>query len=187
MKWIGKRISFIDEKAKTTIVIRPENVSWVNSLMGAWVAMWAVIGFTIVWSYFNLTLTDQELIIIVVFMTFWLYYAVRVFRSFVWLLSGKELLKIDEAAVYYKKSVWGYGKSNAYFLENISKIRISRPKENSAQAVWEKSPWVRGGERMEFDYMGKLIRFGRKLNEKDAELLFKLITKRVDERLRKLK
>ncbi len=86
MKWIGERISFVDDKAKTTIVIYPENVTWIKGLMGAWVAMWTVIGATIVWSYFTFKLTDQENLIIYIFMSFWTYYAIKVFRSFAWLM-----------------------------------------------------------------------------------------------------
>lgn len=187
MKWIGERISFVDDKTRTTIVIYPENVSWIRALMGAWVAMWLVIGCTVVWSYFTFTLNEQEKIIIYVFMTFWTYYAFKVFRSFFWIMWGKELIKIDEAALFYKKSVKGYGKSVPYYLENIKKMSLFYPKERSIQAVWEASPWVRGGERIEFEYLGKMIRFGRKLNEKDSKLLFNLITKRMEERLKQVK
>ena len=185
MKWIGKRISFIDDKQKTTILIEPENVLWVNALMGAWVSMWLVIGGIIIWAYFALEMTQQEQIALVVFFSFWFYYALRVTRSFVWLMWGRESIKIDETALFYKKSLKGYGRAHPYYLENINKIRMFTPKEKSLQAVWESSPWVRGGERLEFDYMHKVIRFGRKLNEKDAKLLYQLITKRVEERLRK--
>lgn len=187
MKWIGERISFVDEKQRTTIVIQPNQVTWVNGLMGAWFAMWMAIGATMTWAYFNLNLTDQESLILVVFMVFWLYYAVRVGRSFFWLMWGKELIKIDEVSLSYKKSIKSYGKATQYYLENIHKIRMFHPKERSFQTAWESSPWVRGGERLEFDYMGKVIRFGRKLDKQDAELLFKLVTKRVEERIRQAK
>ncbi len=187
MKWIGKRISFVDDKARTTIVIYPDSVGWINATMGAWFAMWIAIGATLSWASFALNLTGQEKLIIVVFMVFWLYYAVRVGRAFSWLMWGKELLKIDEVSLTYKKSVKTYGKANEYYLENITKVRMVAPKERSLQASWESSPWVRGGERLEFDYMGKVIRFGRKLEKQDAELLFKLITKRIDERIRQAK
>lgn len=120
-------------------------------------------------------------------MTFWAYYAVKVLRSFSWLMWGKELIKIDEAAVYYKKSILKYGKSTPYYFENIKSVSMHHPKEKSLQSVWEASPWIRGGERIEFEYKGKYIRFGRKLAEKDAKLLFALVTKRIDERMRKLK
>jgi hypothetical protein len=187
MKWIGERISFVDEKIKTTVVIHPENVGWIKGVMGAWFAMWLCIGAIVVWSYNVFDLTQQEKIIIYVFMVFWAYYAVRVGRSFFWLLWGKELLKIDEVSFGYKKSIRSYGRARTYLLDNISKIRMHKPEEKTIQAVWEASPWVKGGERIEFDYMGKVVRLGRKLNEKDSELLFKLITKRVSDRLRKMK
>ena len=118
---------------------------------------------------------------------FWFYYAVKVARSFLWLLWGKELIKVNEAALFYKRSIKNYGKSTPYYLENIKKIQTYQPKSNSFQAVWEASPWVRGGERIEFEHLGKTIRFARKLNERDTKLFFNLITKKVEERARKLK
>lgn len=187
MKWIGERISFVDDKRRTTIIIEPENKFWINSLMGAWVAMWMVIGAVSVWALFTLKLTDQEKIILFVFLTFWTYYALRVSRSFFWLIWGKESIKLDETAFIYKKSIKGYGKAVPYYYQNIHKVRLSIPKERSIQAIWEESPWVKGGERLEFDYMGKVIRFGRKLNEKDAKLFFRFLTKKLEERMKKAK
>ena len=155
--------------------------------MGAWVAMWFTIGATVIWSYFTFTLTEQEQIIIYIFMAFWAYYALKVTRSFFWLLWGRELLKLDETGLFYKRSIKSYGKSSQYFYENIAKMEVYQPKEKSMQAIMEQSPWVKGGERIDFQHFGKTIRFGRKLNPKDTELLFKLITKRIEERLRKSK
>jgi hypothetical protein len=186
MKWIGKRTSFVDDKLKTTIIIDAEDIGWQKALMGAWFCMWLTIGATMFWT-FTLKLSQQELIIVVIFLVFWSYYAFRVGRQFFWLLWGKEYIKINEAALYLKKGIKGYGKANSYFLENIQKLRVDQPKENSIQSFWESSPWIRGGERLEFDYQGKIIRFGRKLDEKDAKILFNLVTKRIEEQLRKRK
>ena len=188
MKAIGERITFVDDAKKTTVVIEPKNEGWVNGAMGAWVFMWYAIGIVVVWQFLTIeTYTDQENIAIFVFLSFWLYYAIKVTRSWFWLLWGRESIKIDEARLIYKKSILGYGKASPFHLDNITKIQLSVPKEKSLQAVWDKSPWVKGGESIEFEYMNKVIRFGRKLNEKDATLLFKLITKRVSERVRKMK
>ena len=184
MKWIGERISFVEDKNRATVVIEPMNVGWIRSLMGAWVFMWIAIGITIGWYYMYLPTTQQESVIIIVFLIFWLYYAVRVTRSWLWLMWGKELIKIDEVALTYKRSVKKYGRATPYLLENIHKMRVSTPKENSFQAAWEKSPWIVGGERIEFDYMGKVIRVGRKLKEQDAQLLFKYLTKKVEQQIR---
>lgn len=156
-------------------------------LMGAWCAMWLAIGITMTLAYFSLKLTQQESLIIVIFMIFWFYYAQRVGRSFLWLLYGREMIKINEVSLTIKKSIRGYGKAREYFLENIHKMRLHQPKENSMQAAWENSPWISGGERLEFDYAGKIIRFGRKLDEKESKLLFQMITKRVETQVKQNK
>jgi hypothetical protein len=187
MKWIGERISFVEDRLKSSFVIYPGTKAVIKSLMGAWFAMWLVIGSTMIWVFSTFVLRDQEFLIVVIFLVFWLYYAVKVGRSFFWIMWGKELIKVNEAALIYKRSVKNYGRATAYYLENISRIRVFQPKDNSLQAVWEDSPWVRGGERIEFDYLGKTIRLGRKLNEKDAKLFFSLLSKKVEERLRKVK
>ena len=116
MKWIGKRISFVDEKFRTTVVIHPKEDNKVKALMGAWFGMWLTIGAIVIWSYFTFDLTDQERVIIYVFMAFWLYYAVRVGRGFFWLLWGKELLKIDETALHHFTFVFVFLYCSSYLL-----------------------------------------------------------------------
>lgn len=187
MKWIGNRISYVDQEAKTTIIITPEQPGFIKALLGAWFFMWLTIGITITWSFFNFKFTQQEQIILFVFMGFWIYYAVRVGRTFLWSLYGREYIRIDKIGMSLKTSVKKYGKSRQYLLENIKKIGVYVPPNNSFQTAWENSPWIRGGERINFEYMGKNIRFGRKLNEQEAKLLFQLITKRIEDHLKKKK
>lgn len=199
MKWIGERISYVDKDDKTTFVIVPEVFGWQRSLMGAWFCMWLVIGGVILWSWLSgyafefLDKGDKQYedkrqqiqLVIIVFMVFWTYYFVRVGRAFAWVTAGRELLKVDKISLTVKNSIRGYGKAKEFYLENIEKVRVSVPKENSLQSVWENSSWIRGGERLEFDYMGKTIRFGRKLSGKEAKLLFQVITKRIEDHLRR--
>ncbi len=200
MKWIGERISYVDHGDKTTIIITPESVGFIKALMGAWFFMWAAIGGTMIWAlasgyiYFSAgdkipTESEKQTLFLItlVFLAFWLYYFIRIGRMFFWLLWGREYLKIDKINMTIKTSIREYGKAKEYFLDNLSKIRVHVPEKKSFQAAWENSPWIRGGERLEFDYMGKTIRFGRKLNEQDSKLLFQLITKRVDDHLKKNK
>jgi hypothetical protein len=191
MKWIGKRISFVDSDTKTTIVVTPENVGFYKAMIGAWFAMWAVIGFTMIWAWntFEMKPTMRETLsfMFLIFMLFWAYYLIRVGRMFFWLLYGSENIKLDKIALTIKTSIKGYGRARQYYLENIQKIRINVPNEGSFQATWENSPWIRGGERLEFDYMGKTVRFGRKLNEQESKQLFQLLTKKVEEQLKKRK
>lgn len=184
MKWIGDRISVAESKNKTTIVIHPGKKPLITGVMGAWIFMWYSIGISVLLYILMTELPQQQTIILVIFMSFWLYFAVRVTRSFLWLMWGAENLKIDQLALTIKNSTGKFGKAVPYYLENIKKVRLDIPKERSFQSVWESSPWIKGGERIEFDYMGKVIRFGKKLPEKEATLLFNLLTKRMEEQLK---
>ena len=179
MTVISDRISFVDHDVKTTIVILPKKESWVIALMGAWLGMWVSIGIITFWALLILKLTQQEQIILAVFLSFWTYYAYRVARSFLWLLWGQERIKIDEIGLHIKKSIRTYGKSEPYYFENIKSLAYEVPEEKSFQSVWESSPWVNGGERFFFDYYGKMIKFGKKLTKKEALLLSQVIEKRM--------
>lgn len=181
MKWIGKRISFVDSKDKTTIVIVPEKNAFTSAMMGAWLAMWITVGIAMVWSMFHFDLKKEEYLIIGVILLLWTYYLVRVTRQFLWLMWGKEMLKLDTRGLVYKKDVKGYGKAILYFYENMAEIEVNIPKQTSIQYVWEASPWISGGERLQFEYQGKFIRFGRKLEEKEIKQLLQLLVSKRNE------
>jgi hypothetical protein len=113
VKWIGNRISFNDQKDKTTIVIDPSKNAWISAIMGAWLGMWYAIGATVMWALYVMKLKEQEKLILWIFLVFWLYYAWRVTMSFFWNLRGQEYIKINADAFYLKKSFFPF--SN-YFL-----------------------------------------------------------------------
>ena len=182
MKWIGNRISFVDQRTKTTIVVDPEKNVWINAIMGSWLAMWYAIGGTVFWALNVMPLKEQEVIILWVFVVFWCYYAFRVSKTFLWIMFGQEFIKIDDRAFHLKKSILSYGKSYPYYFDNIKNMTYEIPKQGSFQSIWESSPWINGGERFSFDYFQKKISFGRKLSEKEAKLLSQLITKNIQER-----
>jgi len=178
MKWIGERISFNEHKDHTTIIISPEHNGMNNAMMGAWLGMWFTVGIVLIWSLFAFDLKKEEMLMIGVILLLWAYYLVRVTRQFIWLLFGKEKLKLDKRGLVYKKDIKGYGKATLYFYENMGEFESYVPNKKSLQYVWEKSPWIRGGGRLQFDYQGKYIRFGSKIEENEAKLLFQLVTKK---------
>jgi hypothetical protein len=184
MKWIGERISFVDKKDYLTIVIYPPKIGFKRILILVWTLVWYIVG-ALVFSQLFYDYSEKEKIYIVVFLSFWLYYAVRVTRTLLYLYLSREFIKLDETALRIKRSTGKYGVAKQYFIENIAKFNTVELKERSFQAIYEESPWVRGTDKLQFEYLGKTISFGRKLNDKDAELLFKLLVKRIEQLLRK--
>lgn len=183
MKWIGERISFVDRKDEITVVIYPPNIGGKKIALIIWTILWYAVGGAVLSQLFY-DYSQQEKIFMIVFLSFWLYYAVRVTRTLVYISYGREYIKLDKTALRIKKATGKYGKANQYFLENISKFETFELKDSSFQAVYENSPWVRGTDKIQFQYLGKTISFGRKLSAKDADVLYKLLLKRIDKLLR---
>ncbi|MFA5573577.1 MAG: hypothetical protein WC994_00845 [Brumimicrobium sp.] len=179
MKWIGDRISFVDNKDNISFVIYPPKIGWKKIVMLLWFILWIAIGVYMTYQFFR-DFSRDEKIVLVVFMSFWTYFAIRVGRTLLYLYYGREFIKLDKDALRIKQSIGQYGKSRKYFIENISKLKLEFPKENSFKKVYEDSSWVMGENRIKFEFFGKEYSFGRKLNEKDADLLFKTITRRIE-------
>lgn len=183
MKWMGERISFIDNKNQTTVVIYPPNIGIRKLFLLLWTLAWLAIG-TFVFSQFFVIPgpTEKEKIILIVFLSFWFYYAIRVSKTLIYLYWGREYMKLDQEGFSLKIATGRYGKSNRFFYENIKSLKVVSMKETSFQHVYESSPWIKGSNRLFFDYMGKTISFGRKLKEEDAQLLYKFLVKKITQK-----
>lgn len=127
-------------------------------------------------------LKNQEKIILWIFLSFWVYYFVRIGRTFLWIHYGKELIKLGEFSLDYKRSIFSYGKAHVIFYENILDFSTHFPKENSFEAVWESSPWISGGERIFLETKMKTYKLGRKITAQESHLLLDTIKNYVKKR-----
>lgn len=179
MKWIGDRISVLDKKESLSFVIYPERIGWKKHLVGAWFSLWILIGAYVVSQFFILEFAQDQKIVLLIFMAFWSYFAVRIGKTTLYQYFGKEMIRIKDGELVLKKATGSYGKSHRLFLENISKMRTVELKENSFQNIYENSPWVLGTPKIEFEHLGKTYSFGRKLKDQESDLLYKYLTKRI--------
>ncbi|MCB0478941.1 MAG: hypothetical protein KDC84_12290 [Crocinitomicaceae bacterium] len=187
MKKIGERITFEDQKGFTTIVIAPASVDWKNAMLFGWVIAWTYVGVYIAYNFIAGLFSDDQQIYFAAFMVFWFYFEFRSIKSLLWIKYGKELIKIDEEYLVFKKSIKSYGKANKFFLENIKKFEEIENNDSKWIKAFENSYWELGKETMQFEVMGKKVKFGRKLNEQDVKLLFKVIEKRLNQKLKRKK
>lgn len=179
MKWIGERISYVDQSDKTTFVITPPKLGFQRYLMLVWLVLWLAIGIYVSFEL-NQDYEQQQKIMLIIFLSFWLYFFVRVGRAMLYVFFGREFIKIDEHSLTIKRATGKYGKSQSFLIENITKLQTVELKENSFQAVYEASPWVAGTNKISFKYFEKTFSFGKKLNDKDAKLLFSVLVNRVE-------
>ena len=186
MKKIGERITFEDHKGYTTIIISPPSVDWKNAMLFGWVLAWSYVGIYIIYNFAAGLFNQDQKIYFGAFMVFWFYFEFRSIKSLLWIRYGKEMMKIDDQYLVFKKSIKTYGKAHKYFLENVKKFSTIENNESKFIKAFENSYWELGKETMQFEAMGKTIKFGRKLNEQDVKLLFKVIEKRLNQKLKRL-
>src|SRR5690554_5013769 len=98
MKWIGDRISFVDNKDNISFVSYPPKIGWKKIVMLLWFILWIAIGVYMTYQFFR-DFSRDEKIVLVVFMSFWTYFAIRVGRTLLYLYYGREFIKLDKDAL----------------------------------------------------------------------------------------
>jgi len=188
-KMIGNRISTLVEKDITSIIIYPKRTRWKEALLFAWTAGFSIAGFYMIYLLFGgLETIDNsglkgdpkeilrnQKIYVGVFVGFWIYFEYKVVKGWLWVVLGKELIRITKDSIQIKNSIMSYGKLNQYFFENIKNMDLVKHERLSFGFDYENAFWRKGTDNIIFEHRGKSISFGRKLNEKDSRLLFRLI------------
>ncbi len=192
-KWIGERISTYTDRDYTSIIIYPKRERWKEALLIAWVIGFTFVGLYMIYLlFFGLDTIDNSMIegdpnevlrnqkiYTAVFIGFWAYFEYKVVNGLLWLLFGKEMIKIDAEKVSIKPSIMGYGKAHIYFNENIKQIELVEHKKFSFGFDYENAFWRKGTDSLVFDHLNKTVTFGRKVSEKNAKLLMRFMVDRV--------
>lgn len=179
MKSIGERITYSFEGKELVIFIDASIEKWKETLLMAWVFTWLVVGGLFIWQLSTLSFSEKETVFIWVFLAFWAYFLVRIGKTLLWRLFGREMIKIDGSKFLYKRDIKKYGKAHRYFLENIKAIDVSDTDRHAIGYQLSGSFWVIGGEKLELQASPRNLRFGMLLNKKEAGQLQHLIEKTV--------
>lgn len=180
MEWIGPRVSYVEKDNELSIVISSLSEKKKNRLMLFWIIAW-VIGGLCMFAYYFMATDNQVKLMIIVWLAFWFYFLFKVLRAYRWRVMGKEIIKIREGKIFYKLDIAGTGKIKGYELDLINDLRILTKEDKSADFFksMENSYWIISGERIGFNYGGKLISFGLQLTDNEASSLLKILRKRL--------
>jgi|ERR1019366_1047260 hypothetical protein len=181
MDYIGKRISIQRKEDELSIVILSFQNKVKNIFLFIWILLWSLSGMIVLTQYFLLIDADTKTAIIV-WMGFWIYFEYKIVKAYRWRRSGKEIIKIREGKLFYKRDVSGKGKIKNYVIDFIKDLRLIEPQSNSFFKNLTDSYWVIANEKLVFDYYGTEIKFGIQLDEADAKALLKLIKNKIGSR-----
>lgn len=175
MEYIGEKISVVRKDNEVSIVILASTDKKKLNLLFFWLIAWTVCGLLVVGQYFSLNDPNLKAYIIG-WLAFWAYFEYKIVKVYLWRRGGMEKIKLKDKMLYYKREIGGKGKIHVYQYDFIKDLRLIVLGNNFINTV-NNSYWVIGGERLEFEYYGKTIRFGLQLNDKDAKGLLHLIQK----------
>ena len=191
-KSIGDRISVEDHEKSTTIVILPKRVRWKDILLISWVIGFSFAGLYVIYLLFfggindlevgmnyDEDIREQQIIYLAIFTGFWIYFEYFTVKTVLWYLFGKELLLIDTEGLMIKRSILTYGKAHRYFFENIKKLYYEEPDKTSLNQFLNNAYWSLGSDAFKIEYKERTKSFGRRIEEKEAKLLLRLINDRL--------
>lgn len=198
-KMIGDRISTLSQKDYTSIIIYPKRTRWKEALLFAWTIGFSIAGFYMIYLLFGgleqidnsglegdpKEILRNQKIYVGVFVGFWLYFEYKVVKGMLWVVFGKELIRITNDSLQIKNSILTYGKLNKYFFENIKNMDLVKHERLSFGFDYENAFWRKGTDSIIFDHRDKPVSFARKLDEKDSRLLFRFITDRMKKHAKK--
>ncbi|MEO5645662.1 MAG: hypothetical protein ABIQ40_10655 [Bacteroidia bacterium] len=177
---ISKRASFVKNEKELSIVISSTENRDKAKNVGIILALWLVGGIIIGISYFKSDDKDTKLFILV-YLAFWFYFTYVIGKAFMWQWNGKELIKVRDGKLIYKKDVSGRGMVADYNIADVKNLRN----------YGEKTPgWIKkiGGDywsvdcdSIAFDFEGKEIPLGYKLSDKEQGTILRLLKERVEE------
>jgi hypothetical protein len=167
MKLLSERISIFKDNGLVSIVILASASRAKLTGMALWLLAWTACG-TIVMANYRMAQNDNVRIFIGVYLAFWLYYEVRIIRTFIWKRWGKEKLWIRKGFLYYQREVNNRGTIMEFDLQRVSKLHLIELSKTSLADTLNQSFWIKGGERLEFEVAGKTIKLGMQISDEEA-------------------
>ena len=181
MEYLSEKVSVDRSAGRMSVAISGRATSGQHALLIAWALAWLACGIIVIVYRQRVQDGAAEKQYLLAFLAFWAYFLVAIGRAVLWRLKGFELWRIKDGMLVIKDSLFGYGKANTYFTENIQKLGLIAADPTSWKYQWNQSAWVIGGERLGFEHLGKKVAFGKNLNDDEARRLTVLLKEALKE------
>jgi hypothetical protein len=171
MQYLSDRVSIERGEGRLSVVISARLPRSREALLVAWTVAWALCGVYVLFERSRIPTGEPLRQYLLAFLAFWAYFLLVIGRATLWRLKGYELWRVKDGTLTIKNSLFGFGKAQHYFVENIQKMGLLNVDRGSWKWQWNESPWVIGGERLGFEYAGRKVVFGKNLTDDEARRL----------------
>lgn len=174
MEFISERTSVVKTEEQLSIVITAASDKRKNKLMLAWLLLWTVCGLAIIISFFQLSDSNMKLMT-GIWLAFWFYFEVTIFKAWRWRRFGKEVIKMHEGQLSMKRDIRGRGWTYHFDLDEVKNLRPFEDKTPKWVKRFGEDYWTLGGESIVFDHEGKEVRLGYQLTPKELQEVLRLL------------
>ena len=158
------------------ITILPQTSVTQQIVLSVWLVVWVISGLLALLGGLKEMPEDQRTFLFV-FMGFWAYFLFYALRSLLWIRVGAEFVRIGTETLDYKRSWNGFGRVKSYDLATLKNIGVVNYSDKTFAKTYHDAFWTIGNEMIGFEYIGRKVAFGFKLNEQQASDIVREIHK----------
>ena len=175
---LSNRTSYLESADRLSIVVSAKSDGQKAMLRWFWAIAWLFIGGYVIYELGKEGLEKEVKLVLNIFLVFWFYYLVRIVRTLFWQLKGEERLLLKEDGLTLKDAFGEWGKAISFHVDNVSPMK-AREKEIGWRSLFEDSFWALGLGVTQFQVEGRVITFGRGLEDKERNALIRLFNKKL--------
>jgi hypothetical protein len=174
IKKIGERITVKRSKERWTILISQSTARWHETALLIWLLAWTFCGIVFI-KYLIYSEPFNDRMFFAVSTAVWMFFFYRIIKAFLWRKSGEEVITFEHGKMSLRNKILGRGRIEDFNFDNVFKLGLVKRDPANFFSFLDDSFWVIGGDRIGFNYGKEKIRFGKQLNERDAELLLRVV------------
>ena len=166
---MSKRIKYSNRGDAFEIQISAKKLWYPLIFFAVWLTGWTI-GIVFAFGALFYGSHPEKMLFLLVWLCFALVFEVLVAYIWSWMAFGKEIVRIAPGNLFYKKELFGYGRTKTYATNSIIDLRASgsfdSPFDTSFKALGRF--WGLTGGNVAFEYEGATCRFGIWLTEPEA-------------------
>lgn len=174
-KTIGDKITASVEQKELIIKIPGTMPKWMEHALLSWIILWGIMGVYVFYYVLTSDLPEKNVFFFSAYLAFWAYFFWKSLYAYLFKKFGFELIAFDKDFLHYKRSIFSYGKVKKYKTSNIREFIKTEHDPKSFGQAYQKSFWVIGNERIQFQFLEKRIGLGMHLNEQETKSVKQLL------------
>ncbi|MCC7302830.1 MAG: hypothetical protein IT233_09320 [Bacteroidia bacterium] len=178
MKFIGRKISYLEKPEECSIVISSSPDKKQGYFRMIWFLLWTACGIVAI-SFFPAVTVREQKVMLFVFLGFWLYFEWKSLQLFLWKWKGREVIKIRPDGLRVGERTYGKGKALLFRYDGFREIKkVVQNRSSPLNILRAVDLFARNGT-ITLNYFGKEYSFGYDLAENETAELYSLLRREI--------